>query len=109
MNRRINDQDDEILRLFLQKLRSRLGYHLKQVVLFGSRARGDNAPDSDYDCMAILDTLSPFLNDVIDEIAGEFLYEYDVIFSIFPVSEERYCKQIYNPLFINVRKEGITL
>ena len=104
-----HDKYDEILRLFVQRLRNQLGDHLKHIVLFGSRARGDDLPGSDYDCMAILDHISPSLNDAIDEIAGEFLYEHNALFSIFSVTEKRYREQTYNPLFMNVEKEGISL
>jgi predicted nucleotidyltransferase len=104
-----NRQRDQMLDLFLNRLKSQLGHHLKQVILFGSRARGDNAPDSDYDCMAVLDVISPSSNEIIDEIAGEFLYEYNVVFSVFPVSEEKHNTQTYNPLFMNVKTEGIVL
>ncbi len=86
-----------------------MGSHLRQVILFGSRARGEDVSGSDYDCMAVLDILSPFLNDLIDETAGDFLYEYNAVFSVFPVSEHRYRKEIHNPLFMNVRAEGILL
>lgn len=102
-------QNDRLLNLFLDKLRDRLGNHLRQFILFGSRARGDDVPGSDYDCMAVLDTPSPLLNDLIDETAGEFLYEHNIVFSVFPVSEHRYHKEIYNPMFMNVRAEGILL
>jgi len=114
MNSQIKVQNDRILNLFLDRLRARLGSHLRQVILFGSRARGEDVSGSDYagsdyDCMAVLDILSPFLNDLIDETAGDFLYEYNAVFSVFPVSEHRYRKEIHNPLFMNVRAEGILL
>ncbi len=109
MTRQMQEPDDKILSLFLLKIKERLGMHLKQVILFGSRARGDYAPDSDYDCLLIVDTAPSALNDTIDEIAGEFLYQYSLVFSAFPVSETRYREQIHNPLFMNVKKEGISL
>ncbi len=109
MNKHINIKDDKILQFFLQRVRSQLVEHLKQIILFGSRARGDHTLYSDYDCMVLVDTLSPGLNDAIDELAGEFLCKYSAVFSIFAVPEERYRKQIYNPFFMNVRREGISL
>jgi len=102
-------QDDNLLTIFVKKMKSELDDNLKEIILFGSRARGDNTPDSDYDCMAVFDNLSPSLTDIIDEIAGEFLYEYNVVFAVFPVSENQRLKQICNPLFMNIEKEGIVL
>ncbi len=65
-------QNGDLLNIFVKKLKGELDGNLKKLILFGSRARGDNAPDSDYDCVAVSDNLSPSLTDIIDEIAGEF-------------------------------------
>lgn len=102
-------QNAEVIDCFLQEMRKRLGAHLKQVILFGSRARGDDVPDSDYDCLMVLDEVSPAVKDAIDEVAGEVLYRYNVVLSIFPISERKHYERIYDPLLMNVRKEGITL
>jgi len=48
MDDQINEKFDRIITLFVQELRNRLGSHLKEAILFGSKARGDDAPDSDY-------------------------------------------------------------
>ena len=102
-------QNNKILTLFLREMQERLGAQLKQIILFGSRARGDFRPDSDYDCLAIVDEPVSNAKDAIDQIAGDLLFEYNAVLSVFPVSEEAYRRQIYNPLFINARQEGIKL
>ena len=105
----MNYKKDNILEYFIQQLQKQLGKHLKQIILFGSRARGDNAPDSDYDCLLILDETSRLINDIIDEIAGETLYQYNGLISAFPISEKKYKQDIYNPFLINILREGIVL
>ncbi len=67
-------QNGDLLNIFVKKLKGELDGNLKKLILFGSRARGDNALDSDYDCVAVFDNLSPSLTDIIDEIAGEFRF-----------------------------------
>jgi len=112
MNRiegRTKTRNSDLLNAFVERMKSELTDNLKELILFGSRARGDDSLDSDYDCVAVFYSLSPSLTDIIDEIAGEFLYEYNVVFSIFPVSESRHLKQIWNPLFMNIEREGIVL
>ncbi len=109
MKKLINEKIDQITTLFVQELRNRLGSHLKEAILFGSKARGDDAPDSDYDCMVILDILSSALMDTIDDVAGNFLFEHNVVFSVFPIIEKRYRNQNFNPFLMNVKKEGIQL
>ena len=103
------NRTDEVLDFFLLELRRQFGKHLKQIILFGSRAREDWEPDSDYDCVVVLERISAESKNAIDEIAGEILYQYGAVFSIFPVSESAYREQAYNPFLMNVRKEGITL
>ena len=109
MEKQINKNFDRIITLFVKELRNRLGRHLKEAILFGSKARGDDTPDSDFDCMVILDILSPELRDSIDDVAGKFLFEHNAVFSVFPILEERYRKQKYNPFLMNVKREGIQL
>ena len=38
---------------FLKRLKEK--YHIRKVILFGSRARGDNFKDSDYDMIIVSD------------------------------------------------------
>jgi predicted nucleotidyltransferase len=104
-----HEKRDEVLDHFLNEMRKQLGDHLKQIVLFGSRARGDDVPYSDYDCLAILDKVSPSTKDMIDEIAGEILYQHGAVVSVLPVAEKEYHQQIYSPLLMNARREGIVL
>lgn len=46
-------QRDRALRLFIEKV-ERLLKPPEMVVLYGSRARGDHRPDSDYDLLVVL-------------------------------------------------------
>jgi predicted nucleotidyltransferase len=102
-------EKDKVLETFVRELRKALGSRLKRVILYGSRARGDDSSDSDYDILAIVDEVSPSLRDIVDSIAGNILYEYNVLVSVFPISEDRYEYEIYNPLLMNIRKEGILI
>jgi len=99
---------DRLLEYFLDEIRKQLSGHLKQIILFGSRARGDYFADSDYDFLAVVDFVSPEIREIVDEVAGKFLFQYNVVFSIFPISEEKYRKRIHEPFLRNIRKEGIT-
>jgi uncharacterized protein len=101
--------DDRILNEFSAEVHRCFGDRLKNIILFGSRARGDHSLDSDYDCLLIFDNVSPLLIDSIDDITADFLYKYNVLFSAFPVSETNYKKQNFNPLFMNIRQDGIAL
>jgi len=109
METKMSHSQDQVLKQFQQRLEQRLGHHLKRIILFGSRARGDDVPGSDYDCLAILDQVSPWTKDAIDQVTGEILYEYYAVFSVFPLAEDRYRQPTYNPFLSNARREGIVL
>ena len=101
--------EKKIVHLFGQEIKKRFGHRLKKIILFGSRARGDSTHDSDYDCLVILNEISPSVKDTIDEIAGEFLYRYNVVLSVFPKLEKEIREHPYSPLLMNAFREGIVL
>jgi predicted nucleotidyltransferase len=100
---------EEISRKMVREMETRLGGRLRKVILIGSMARGDNTPESDYDCIAVVDEITSDLIDTIDEISGEMLYMYNSVFSIIPISEARYNEQNFNPLLINAGREGVVI
>jgi len=80
--------------------------------LFGSRARGDFKPDSDWDILILVDAVH-----VTNEIEDNFrvaLYEIelesDQIISTFIYTKDYWRNTlIYSPLYKTVNKEGILL
>ena len=100
-------QSDPVLRFFTAAVRRAVGPHLKQVILFGSRARGDATADSDYDLLVVMDKVDRAFVHGIDEIAGEALLKYRAVISAFSISEEDRMKRKYSPLLINVAREGV--
>jgi predicted nucleotidyltransferase len=109
MNDRATPEPDHVLTHLRPALQARLGGHLRQLILFGSRARGDHTPDADYDLLAILDEKPSDLDDRLYELGGELLCQQGAVVSVIPVTQEEYERRIYSPLFMNVRKEGIAL
>jgi predicted nucleotidyltransferase len=75
MNRQI--VDDPVLTRFRTALGELYGGRLERVVLFGSRARGEGRPDSDYDVAVFvrdlgdrwqeIDRIVPVVTDIIDD------------------------------------------
>ena len=94
------------------KLRSELerlyGKRLKQLVLYGSYARGTQTPDSDIDVAVILEgEVRPGreIDRMIDTITDLNL-EFASLISVVPVSEADYSNR-HSPLLNNLRREGI--
>ncbi len=101
--------DDPILNRFHAAVREAYGDRLERVVLYGSRARGDARPDSDYDIAVFLyciDT-SNYVAECyrLADLATEILYDTGEVVHAKPfragVYEER------TPLMHEIRREGI--
>jgi uncharacterized protein len=102
-------QNDPVLRFFKEAVVARLGSHLRQILLFGSRARGDAAADSDYDLLVVVDKVDTTVTRGIDAIAGQALLEYGAALAAFPIAEEDKSRRKYSPLLMNVAREGIAV
>ncbi|MCD6327318.1 nucleotidyltransferase domain-containing protein [bacterium] len=99
---------DPALSAFEAAIRERLGEHLKKIILFGSRARGDNDPESDYDILLVVDEVTPDVKRISLDVSGECFCEYSRLFPAIPISEERFKNDLYEPFLINARREGIS-
>ena len=77
--------------------------------VFGSRARGDAAPDSDMDVFIELETCTPELRRRISEIAWEVGFEMDRIIStvVTTRTELEHGAMGANPLVLHVEQEGV--
>ena len=78
---RIPLYQDTIIKEFLQKLRQHLGDRLKEVILFGSRARGDWEEGSDYDFLIIVDKKTKEVRNIVLDIESELLHKTNKLLS----------------------------
>ena len=83
-----------------------------EAFLFGSRARGDNRPDSDWDILILIDNLS-VTNEIEDKFRDE-IYNLEVdtgqIISMFIYPKKDWEQNMkFSPLYKMVKKEGIKL
>lgn len=98
----------EILTEFKKEVKRLYGKRLKNVILYGSWARGDATEGSDIDLLIVLEgkVIPGKEIDRIIDIITEINLKYGVLVAVYPVSEKNY-STINSPLLINVRREGI--
>lgn len=82
-----------------------------EVILYGSRARGDAGINSDWDILILLDEPVNMAEELtIRERIYEIELEYEVAISIFIYSKNDWSKiQKITPFYENVEKEGIKI
>lgn len=83
-----------------------------EVILFGSRARGDNRPDSDWDILILIDN-KKVTNEIEDKFRDK-LYDIELnsgeLISTFIYPKSFWESQLrYSPLYKNITKEGVRL
>ena len=83
----------EIIMSFARKVRRILGKNLKQVILYGSYARGDYTEDSDIDIMVLTTLTDKEIEQIETEIydlAFDYLMDYGVDISVVIKNEEQF-------------------
>ncbi len=111
----IPDNIKNIIEEYTSEVTKLLGKHLKQIILYGSYARGDFNADSDIDIMILTDftdkEIVEYRSKVI-EIAYDIEYDNDFEITISPllknIDKFNYWLEAL-PFYMNVQKEGVVL
>jgi uncharacterized protein len=100
---------DPVLSGFRAALEEVYGERIERVVLFGSRARGDARPDSDYDMVVFLKDLDGFRKEAgrIAEIEADILAETGVVINTMPLQAGSYRDR--TGLMRELRGDGLDL
>ena len=98
----------KLLKTFKSELNRIYGNQLKAIYLYGSYARGEAQPDSDFDLDMVLRGEFDYLEMLkrSDDFAASFCLEHDVVVSRAFVTEKEY-KEKQIPFLINVRRDGV--
>jgi predicted nucleotidyltransferase len=100
---------DPVAQAFAQRLRHRLGGWLRELRLFGSRARGEASESSDCDMLVVVDQRTPEIRSMILDIEVGLLDEYDVLVTSVLRSEDEWEASQDYPFARNIAREGIAL
>jgi predicted nucleotidyltransferase len=109
----MGENDRQIVMEFKQRLSTKVSRHLKKVILYGSRAKGDAAADSDLDLIALLDEKTPELEQLLDDAAYNVMWDHDfnpiISIKVFEEARFRSAAQKGFSFYRNIEREGIEL
>ena len=98
---------------YLSAIRKIYGSHLKQVILYGSYARGDYTAESDVDIMILVDLKDSEMDqysNALSELGFDYNVEYDIwMMPIVKNIDHFHHWETAYPFYKNVRKEGVIL
>lgn len=97
----------KILEEFKTNVEHLYGERLKNIILYGSWARGEATNKSDIDVLIVLKgkVIPGKEIDRMIDIITDINLKYRELLSVYPISEKNYLT-INSPLIINVRREG---
>lgn len=102
-----------VLQQYISEIIRIYGSSLKEIILYGSYARGDNRKDSDIDIMILVDLDDMDIKtkgDALSDVTYDFNFDYDL--QIMPiVKNQQHFNKWLNayPFYNNVRREGVDL
>ncbi len=99
---------NNILKEFKAEVGKLYGKRLKNILLYGSWARGEATDNSDIDLVVVLEgDIKPGKEiDRMIDIITEINLKHQVLISVYPVSEKDYL-ELKSPILLNIRKEGV--
>jgi predicted nucleotidyltransferase len=108
----MNEQDRSIILDLKKRLPTQVKDHIRKVVVFGSRTRGEDSEDSDLDLL-LVDHKAPELEDKIEDVAYQVMWDHDFkpILSIKLFTESSYHDRVREgfSFYTNIEREGVPL
>jgi predicted nucleotidyltransferase len=102
------------IKRILEEVKSELkkvyGIKLKDVILYGSYARGDEKEDSDIDLAVILKGEINIFEEIdrIIDATYDIGLKHSILLSVKPISENDY-NNLKTPFLLNVKQEGFSI
>ena len=98
---------------YIEEIKKIYGSHVRQIILYGSYARGDFRPDSDIDIMILVDSTEDTIKQkgrMVSDITFDFNLDHDIM--IMPIVKNVNHFQYWlpaDPFYKNVKNEGVEL
>lgn len=105
----LNTREQQATEALIERLFAEYGDRVVQLVLFGSKARGDDTRDSDIDVLVVTTSEDwPLKHDILT-LGSRLSLDYDVLFNLYVISHERWAwmQKVRHPLYRNIMADGV--
>lgn len=108
---KLNKTEEEAVRNFSRELKEFSGKNIKQILLFGSKARGGFSKDSDLDLFVLAEQVDARLRRKSAQIVNQILLKYGILISPRLIPEIRYAyqKHLETGFIKNVERDGVII
>jgi predicted nucleotidyltransferase len=73
----MNERDKLVVKKFKEDLPKEILVHIKSIIVFGSRARGDAKSDSDLDLAVLVDQKTHQIERTLEDMAYQTMWDFD--------------------------------
>ena len=96
---------------FVHLLEERFGALIRSILIFGSKARGDSTPDSDFDVLVVVDSDDWQMHKQIRYLAADICLKYGLELSprVWSVTHRQEMEELQPLLYQNILRDGINL
>jgi predicted nucleotidyltransferase len=109
----MNEKDRALILEFKRRLPLNMKHHLRRIIVFGSRIRGEATGDSDLDVIALVDDKTPETEKKLEDIIYQVMWDHDFkpIISLKVLAEAQFYHAIKKgfSFYKNVEREGVSV
>jgi len=105
----LSKREEEAVKRFLNRLFECLGNQIHQVILYGSKARGDSEIDSDVDLLVLLKPGSTFRRGDVLRLAARVSLDYDVLLSVVTMTRDQWDAHRGLTMYANIQRDGLPI
>lgn len=107
----LNTDEKAAISEFVGNLRKRFSTTLKEIIIFGSKVRGNSERESDIDILIVLDKLTWEIKKTISELAAQENIKFGVLISTVRYDVTTWENPVVKatPFYSTIRKEGVQL
>jgi predicted nucleotidyltransferase len=109
MEDRAIGQATALAREYAEVLRDRLGDAIERIVLFGSRARGEARPGSDFDVLVVVHIPRSQAREAVIDAGVTMMDRHEALFAAVLYDREQWANAQAFPLAWRIAEEGIPL